>query len=237
MADDASLWRRIPGDKARRYANVETGQVISRTVYDKRYGRLARQGFSHPRQQAAANARKDRAAQLARPAPGRIVKPDKAAATLKPIKNKMGRYLHMPFRIFLTDDEEENLIQAYQYKSEYDSIIAGVIKNKNFDWVMFEVQVEGKHPVPIKGPLGISYQVLKDSLPDFDTFVHILYLEAEKNGSLGLNLWTERIIFYLHTEKSKRVFDDKLYVLKKRKNKIQYFAKKKTKARKKKARK
>ena len=233
--DEAALWRRIPGDKARRYANVETGEVISRTVYDKRYGRLAKQGFSHPRQQAAANAKRDRAAQLARPAPGRIVKPSVAASRLKPITNKMGRYMSMPFRIFLTDNEEENLIQAWPYKSEYDAIIAGVIKNKNFDWVMFEVKVEDMHPVPITGPLGISYQILKDSLPDFKTFVHILYLEAKKNDSLGLNIWTERIVFYLHVEKTKRVFDDKLYVLKKKKNKIQYFAKKKP--RKKKARK
>ena len=233
--DEAALWRRIPGDKARRYENVETGKIISRTVYDTRYGRLAKQGFSHPRQQAAANAGLDRAAQLARPAPGRIVKPSAAASRLRPLKNKMGRYLSIPFRIFLTENEEENHIQAYSYKSEYDSILAGIIKNKNFDWVMFEVKVEGKHPVPIKGPLGISYQVLKDSLPDFKTFVHILYLEAKRNGSLGLNIWTEKIVFYLHVEKTKRIFDDKLYVLKKRKNKIQYFAKKKP--RKKKARK
>lgn len=228
MADDAALWQRIPGDKARRYANVETGEVISRTAYDKRYGRLAKQGFSHPRQQAAANAKRDRAAQLARPAPGRIVKPDRAAARLKPVRNRMGRYLSMPFDVILTDNPEETAAQAYRYRSEYENILAGVIKNKNFDWIMFEVQPEEGHPIPIKGPLGISYQVSKDSLPGFDDFLEMLDRDAESNDSLARNEHLRRIVFYLHTEKSKQVFDDKRYVLK---------TKKKTKARKKKARK
>lgn len=51
-------WRRIPGDKARRYENVRTGEVLSRRQYDQQFGRVAKTGFRTYEEMAEANKHK-----------------------------------------------------------------------------------------------------------------------------------------------------------------------------------
>ncbi len=60
----------MPG-RAERFANLETGEVISRRQYDKLYGRLAAQGLSSNEAQAKRNRKTEGAAQLLKPARGR----------------------------------------------------------------------------------------------------------------------------------------------------------------------
>lgn len=56
--DDRNNWERIPRDKARRYRNIKTGEIISRNQYDQRYGRFAGTGLNPGRQaRQAAEAR------------------------------------------------------------------------------------------------------------------------------------------------------------------------------------
>lgn len=226
-ADAALAWVREKGS-ARGYVNVLTGQRISRTVYDKRYGRLAKLGGISPQQQARQNAQRDREAQLKRPAPGRVVKPSKTASRIRPLKNKMGRYLSMPVDVALTDDPVQNLGQAIGQQSEYDAIVAGIMKNKNFDWVMLELHPKDSHPIPLKGPGGISYQVSKESLPTYEQLWEIAARDLQQNDSLQKNTYIKHIVFYLHTEKSKQIFDKERYVLKKKKPKTKPKAKRKT---------
>jgi hypothetical protein len=61
---------RIPGDKRRRYRDSDTGEVIARRQYDKRFGRLADQELS---QDAVAkqNERENPELAASRPARGR----------------------------------------------------------------------------------------------------------------------------------------------------------------------
>ena len=59
------------GGTSRRYRNTDTGNEISRTQYDKLYGRLVGQGFSSKEHQAKVNRERDIAKALARPARGR----------------------------------------------------------------------------------------------------------------------------------------------------------------------
>lgn len=50
----AADFKRLPGDKARRYVNTKTGEIISRRQFDKQFGRLHERGFTSNEQQAKA---------------------------------------------------------------------------------------------------------------------------------------------------------------------------------------
>ncbi len=60
-------FKRLPG-KANQYIDLETGEILSRRQYDKRYGKLAKEGFTSYEQKAKANKQKDELKQLERPA-------------------------------------------------------------------------------------------------------------------------------------------------------------------------
>ena len=73
MADNVKIengWKRTSG---RRFENKNTGEIISRRQYDKRFGALAKEGFKSYEQKARANLTKGGSVnQILKPARGRL---------------------------------------------------------------------------------------------------------------------------------------------------------------------
>lgn len=83
---------RIKGDKARRYIDPETDEIISRRQYDEHYGRLAKAGIKSNEQQAKINAELLGEEQLARPARGRTkIKETDAKKRAEELKERVNR--------------------------------------------------------------------------------------------------------------------------------------------------
>ncbi len=59
------------GGTSRNFIDLDTGEVLSRRQFDKRFGALAREGFKTYEQKAAAAAKREGYEQLAKPARGR----------------------------------------------------------------------------------------------------------------------------------------------------------------------
>lgn len=197
--------RRIPGPR-RRYQAYQDGQPvgapIGRREYDRLYGRLAKAGVSSNEALAKRNAAEDRAAQLRRPAPGRIVKPSQAAKTARALPGKMGRYLAIPFDVAISESAEENIIQALPYQKQYEAVKAGIAANNAAGWTMLMVEATDGERYPIKIGERATNRNEITSLPDFIPFVEqvtLKALDASQSPPVGKHL--DKIIFYIHMKK------------------------------------
>lgn len=125
-------WKYLGGSK-REYVNLETGELLPRRQYDKRFGSLAKGGFTSYEQKAKANRKLNSLLAQARPARGRpsTVKETKIrleaekklthAKGLRPLtKNKhlrKSRQITIPF------------INETQFRADYEATVSGINKN------------------------------------------------------------------------------------------------------------
>ncbi len=121
-------WKQLPGSK-RQFQNIKTGQIISRTAYDRDFGRLKQQGIRSPQKQAAMSAPDIR---QSRPAPGRASQKSAGAMKLRsidPLKSHYTRNIPIPFDVFYTGNAGEFTRDAERFRPEYDLAIYNISKN------------------------------------------------------------------------------------------------------------
>lgn len=193
-ASSDGLWQ-AQGGKSRNFINVQTGETISRRQFDKRYGALAKGGFTSYERKAAASAPEVR---LSRPAINRPVGSKRGLLSrMNPLTEKQSRDYVIPLNVYYTGNDIEFQNDIEYFREQYNTAIDEILSNK--------ATINGKRETKV---LSISFVIIgenertgrrfnntvqtaitPESAPSFDKFVsEILVYAYDGDDIQGLSL-------------------------------------------------
>ena len=155
------------GGTSRNFINRDTGEIISRRQFDKRYGALAKGGFKSYETKAAAS---PEAARRARPAFNRPsqVSSNRKLSSLNPLTEKQSRDYAVGLSGIYNGNVAEFHADIESFRREYTEILDNLRKNKKI--IAIAVTVSGSNATGSHFTKTVFRLVVPKFAPDFNRF-------------------------------------------------------------------
>lgn len=176
------------GGLSRNFVNDLTGEKISRRQFDKRYGNLAKQGFTSYEAKAKATPEPLR---KSRPAINRGS--DRRLRTLNPLTERQSRDVVTSFLVFYDGNGMTFMADANRYRPEYDGNIDDIVANKKIIAISLIVKIINKDGREVNKT--IQRLIAPDDAPRFGNFINDLLDDLYKGDE------TQQLIYHVRFKK------------------------------------
>lgn len=176
------------GGLSRNFVNDLTGEKISRRQFDKRYGNLAKQGFTSYEAKAKATPEPLR---KSRPAINRGS--SRGLRGLNPLTERQSRDVATSFIAFYSGDGGSFRMDTDRYKPEYDAAIDDINANRKIIAMSLIVKIVNKDGREVNKT--IQRLIAPDDAPSFGNFIN----DLEENLYSGDE--TQQLIYHVRFKK------------------------------------
>ena len=155
------------GGTSRNFINRDTGQIIPRRQFDKRYGALAKGGFTSYESKTDASPEDIRRARPAFNRPSQLTS-NRKLSSLNPLTEKQSRDYAVGVSGYYSGNVAEFNAEIESFRQEYTNILDNIKKNKKI--IAIAVTVSGSNATGSPFTKTVFRLVVPKFAPDFNRF-------------------------------------------------------------------